>query len=382
VTATLDRVRIYAGLRTAHLERFPHMAPARVLYTGRRNDFDASLIDQSNPPERLSRLGVLRELLRRHHETVEINEPALVASWPFLLSQIAAVRLRALATRRRRSVIVTYCIGNADPAREAQVRWRLPPPVARVVTTVTLRLLVRGVDRMAFGTAGSAEAYARYVPTRRLRDRSRLFEALPSPCACLGSSGTSGSFGSSGSGQPADRDPTQVAFVGSLVPRKGVPETMAAWDALRSRRPDVALRIVGHGRLEPEVAAWAATRPEVSLEVDPPRARVHEVLRQSAVLVLLSQPQDGWREQIGLPILEGLSHGCEVVATSETGVADWLAAHGHAVVPPDSASELVADRLDEALRRGPTRRGSLSDLPRTDQRLAADRWLMTGVAAP
>jgi glycosyltransferase involved in cell wall biosynthesis len=109
---------------------------------------------------------------------------------------------------------------------------------------------------------------------------------------------------------------------------------------------------------------------------------VHEVLRQSAVLVLLSQPIGGWREQIGLPILEGLSHGCEVVATSETGVADWLAARGHAVVPPGAGPEVVADRLDEALRRAPTRRGSLSDLPRTDQRLAADRWLMTGPAAP
>jgi glycosyltransferase involved in cell wall biosynthesis len=361
VTATLDRVRVYAGLRTAHLERFPHMARARVLYTDRRNDFDAALIDPSNPPERRSRLGVLRELLSRHHETVEINEPALVASWPFLLAQIAAVRLRALADRRR-SLIVTYCIGNADPTHEAQARWHLPSPVARPLTTVVLRLLVRGIDRLAFGTAGSAEAYARYVPARRLQGRSRLFEALPSPCDCPDSA----------------RDPTQVAFVGSLVPRKGVTETMAAWDALRTRRPDATLRIVGHGRLEQAVAAWAADRPEVSLEIDPPRARVHEVLRQSAVLVLLSQPVGGWREQIGLPILEGLSHGCEVVTTSETGVADWLAAHGHAVVPPDSGPELVADRLDEALRRAPTRKGSLTDLPRTDQRLVADRWLMTG----
>jgi glycosyltransferase involved in cell wall biosynthesis len=358
-----ERVRVYSGLRTAHLERFAHMVPARVLYTDRRNDFDASLIDPASPPERLSRLGVLRELLRRHHETVEINEPALVASWPFLLAQVAAVRLRALATRRR-TAIVTYCIGNADPAVEAQARWRLPPRVAHVLTTVTLRLLVRGLDRMAFGTAGSAEAYERYVPARVLRDRSRLFQALPSPCDCPDSA----------------TDQRQVAFVGSLVPRKGVPETMAAWDALRSRRPDATLRIVGHGRLEPEVTAWAATRPEVSLEIDPPRARVHEVLRQSAVLVLLSQSIAGWREQIGLPILEGLSHGCEVVATSETGLADWLAAHGHAIVPPGSAPELVADRLDEALRRAPTRRGSISDLPRTDQRLAADRWLMTGEA--
>lgn len=363
MTGVLETVRVYSGLRTAHLERFPDMVPARVLYTSRRDDFDTSLIDPANPPERLSQLGVLRELLRRHHDTVEINEPALVECWPSLLAQIAAVRLRGLAARRR-TAVVTYCIGNADPALEVRARWRLPLPLARLVTAVVFRLLVRGTDRMAFGTAGAAEAYARYVPPRRLEARSRLFEALPSPCPCP---------------EPASpRNPAQVVFVGSLVPRKGVAETLAAWDALRSRRPDATLRIVGHGRLEPTVAAWAATRAEVTFEVDPPRARVHEVLRQSAVLVLLSQPHGHWREQIGLPILEGLSHGCEIVTTTETGVAGWLDGHGHAVVPPDSPPEVVADRLDEALRRAGTRRGSVSDLPATDQRMVADRWLMTG----
>ncbi|HEY8524539.1 MAG TPA: glycosyltransferase [Acidimicrobiales bacterium] len=358
------RVRVYAGLRTAHLERFPAMVPARVLYTSRRADFDRSLVDPDHPPERRGRLGVLRELAGRRHDVVEVNEPALVERWPDLLAQVAAVRLQGLVTRRRPAV-VAYAIGNADPALEAAARWRLPAPVARAVTAAVYRLLVRGTDRLAFGTAGAYEAYARYVPERHLAARSRLFEALPSPCDC----------------PDAERDPTRVAFVGSLVPRKGVAETLAAWDALRARRPDATFHVVGHGRLEDAVAAWAAARPEVTFEVDPPRARVHEVLRRSAVLVLLSQPHGHWREQIGLPILEGLSHGCEIVTTSETGIAGWLAAHGHAVLPPDAPAEAVADRIDEALRRARTRRGSLSDLPVTDQRIAADRWLMTGADA-
>jgi glycosyltransferase involved in cell wall biosynthesis len=367
VTVSATRIRVYAGLRSAHLERFGHMTPARVLYTSHRDDFDESLIDPANPPERVGRLAVLRELLRRHHDVVEINEPALVGSWGFLLAQVAAARLRALVDRRP-TAVVTYCIGNADPAAEVRARWRLPAPAARVAATVTYRLLVRGMDRMAFGTAGSAEAYRRYVDPGRLRTETRLFEALPSPCPCLESGDA--------------RNPAQVLFVGSLVARKGVGETLAAWDVLQSRRPEATFRIIGRGRLEPEVRAWAATRPEVDLEVDPPRARVHEALRQSAVLVLLSQPQGHWREQIGLPILEGLSHGCEIVTTSETGLAAWLAGHGHAVVAPDSAADQVAGHLDAALHRAPARRGSLRDLPRTDARIAADRWLMTGAADP
>jgi glycosyltransferase involved in cell wall biosynthesis len=354
-------VRVYAGLRTVHLERFPHMAPARVLYTSRRTDFDASLVDPANPPHQLSRFGVVRELLRQRYETVEINEPATVDAWPFLLAQIAAVRLRDLVTRRR-TTIVTYCIGNADPAVELRARWKVPKPAALLLTKVMMNLLVRGIDRIAFGTSGSAEMYRSYVGSDVLQGRSRLFEALPAPCSCL---------------DAVDRrDANQVVFVGSLIPRKGVPEMMAAWDAFRARRGDASLRIVGHGRLEATVAAWAADQPDVTFEVDPPRARVHEVLRQSSVLVLLSQPHTYWREQIGLPILEGLSHGCEIITTSETGLADWLARHGHTVVPPDSAPDLVAAHLDEALQRARHRAGSLDDLPHDDQRLVADWWLM------
>jgi glycosyltransferase involved in cell wall biosynthesis len=365
VTAVPERVRVYEGLRTVHLERFPRMAPARVLYTSRRPDFDTSLVDPANPPHHLSRFGVVRELLRQRYETVEINEPATVEAWPFLLAQIAAVRLRDLATRRR-SRIVTYCIGNADPALELRARWKVPKPAGSLLTTMTMRLLVRGIDRLAFGTSGSAEMYRSYVGSDLLQGRSRHFEALPAPCSCLDASD--------------DRNANQVAFVGSLIPRKGVPETMAAWDVFRTRRSDATLRIVGHGRLEATVAAWASDRPDVTCEVDPPRARVHEVLRQSAVLVLLSQPHTYWREQIGLPILEGLSHGCEIVTTSETGLADWLVRHGHAIVPADCAADLVASRLDEALQRARHREGSLNDLPCADQRLVADCWLMGGDA--
>jgi glycosyltransferase involved in cell wall biosynthesis len=81
--------------------------------------------------------------------------------------------------------------------------------------------------------------------------------------------------------------------------------------------------VIGAGRLLPEVRAWADGRDDVDLEIDPPRARVHEAMRESSVLVLLSQPHGHWREQVGLPIVEGLAHGCEVVTTSETGLASW-----------------------------------------------------------
>ena len=107
--------------------------------------------------------------------------------------------------------------------------------------------------------------------------------------------------------------------------------------------------------------------------LDPPREQIHRALRENSVLVLLPQ-----KEQLGLPILEALSHGCEVVTNSETGLAAWLAAHGHGVLPPDSSAEAVADAIAMALDRAALREGSLKDLPTTDQRIEADRWLATG----
>jgi glycosyltransferase involved in cell wall biosynthesis len=357
-------VRVYGSLRTAHLERLGRMVPARMLYTGNRDDFDLGAVDLAEPPIRLSRAGVLRELLRTHHPVVELNEPAMVDRWAFLLAQVAAVRLRSLVARRR-TVITSYCIGNADPVLEIQQRWRIAPPAGRLLARVMMSLLVSLTDRLAFGTDGAVQMYERYVGPDRLRRRARLFEALPSPCPCLAEADQT-------------RDPHQLVFVGSFVERKGVPEVLAAWDGVRARVPDATFVMMGKGRLTDHVLAWAADRPEVSVRVDPPRDAIHRVLRSSGALVMLSQPHRYWREQIGLPLLEGLGHGCEVVTTTETGLAAWLGRHGHGVVPPDASTRDMTEAVVAALERAGQHRDVLGDLPRADQRIVADRWMMTG----
>jgi glycosyltransferase involved in cell wall biosynthesis len=54
----------------------------------------------------------------------------------------------------------------------------------------------------------------------------------------------------------------------------------------------------------------------------------------------------GWREQIGLPLVEGLAHGCRVVTTTETGLAEDL--RGHPLVTLTTPGDATA--LAEALR--------------------------------
>jgi glycosyltransferase involved in cell wall biosynthesis len=357
-------VRVYGNLRTAHLERFRAMEPADVLYTGTRRDFDESLIDPAHPPVRLSGRDVLRRLASSPYAVVEVNEPAMVNRWGFLLALVATIRIAGVLHRRRTS-IVTYCIANADPADELRERWRIPTAVGRVLARAVMSLLVEATDRVAFGTSGSEDLYRGFVGTTRLAGRARLFEGLPSPCGC-------------GDGEHDEHADDRLLFVGGFVERKGVRQAMQAWDSARTRCPSATFVVVGHGPLEHEVKAWASERPEVTVIVDPPRPEVHAQLRRAGVLILLSQPHRHWREQIGLPILEGLSHGCEIVATTETGLAGWLVDHGHSVVAPDAPPDEVGDQIVAAFGRARERSGSLDDLPSVDQRIAADRWMITG----
>jgi glycosyltransferase involved in cell wall biosynthesis len=89
--------------------------------------------------------------------------------------------------------------------------------------------------------------------------------------------------------------------------------------------------------------------------------------------VLPSQPSATWREQVGLPIVEGLSYGCTIVTTTETGLAGWLSEHGHRVVAADADDGELAAAVAAALLN-PVE-DVVASLPDHDGRLAADAWM-------
>jgi len=350
---------VYGSVRSAHLERFRTMTPAVVLHLNRRYDFDPALAVGPSPVRQLGRVATLAHLVRTPYDQVELNEPLMVHRWGSVAAQVAALRLRGTVTRHR-PVIGAYCIDLTDPAERLTLDRHVPAPLARWWSRRVLRFIVGGMDRLAFGTEGSHRLLAAYVDAGVLESRTRMFPAVPQPCDC-----------------PADgvRDAATVLFVGAFKERKGIRQLMAAWEALPAGS-GLRLRLLGKGELLPEVETWAATRSEVEVVVDPPRDDIHASLRAAHVLVLLSQRSGWWREQVGLPILEGLSHGCEVVTTDETGIADWLRDHGHRVVPAGAAPGEVADAIRSAASAGRTAEEVCATLPRTDARIDADRWLL------
>lgn len=350
-----SRVRIYESVRSAHLERAHRLEPAAIVYRRRRYDFDEALT-RGLELRRTSPLGVARLMATSRPREVEINEP--MSDGPlFTALALLGLDLRRLLGRGP-AVVTTYAIANLDPVvilrRFSGPRTRLRLALYRVLS----RFIWRRVDRIVYGTDAARELYHEAFPQRpQLAETTVTALPVARPVA-----------------DSAKRDGT-VVFLGALVERKGFPLLLAAWPLVHERRPDATLTIVGKGALRELAAAAAAADPSIELLVDPPRERIFAVLDSSCSLVLPSQPMRAWREQVGLPIVEGLSSGCSIVTTTETGLAEWLAEHGHAVLPPDADAAALAAAIVAQLDARRPASSILADLPDVDGRLAADRWL-------
>ena len=363
------RARLYRTLRSAYLERAHLLPEATILFRFKRYDFQESLIEGLD----VVQAGPVRAawlLARSKVITLEINEPLMLSSvWGSTLA-IIALRARALVGGPR-ATIVSYAMENANPmlrpvGEEGHLR--------RFATSHLSRFVWRHTDRIAFGTdaaritsgtAFGAEA-AKTAPRstrRRLKTgmATTVIPALPAPCTCPADSGSGG---------------PSVVFLGALVARKGFLDVLEAWPSVTARIPAARLTIIGKGALEDRARQASEQDPTIELIIDPPRREIHGHLRCASVLALPSQPTAIWREQIGLPIVEGLAHGCNIVTTSETGLAAWLTEHGHDVVAPGVGAPVLADALVHALqKRAGDGTAAVAALPIVDGRLAADAWM-------
>lgn len=348
-----DRVRLYHSVRTAHLERARSLTAARIVYRSRRYDFDESLatgldLVQASP------LRTAAMLLVEDVRQLEINEPLMRNGLWTSAVALAAVALRDLLTRRRTSV-VTYAIENDDPfgRPEPTIRRRL----RRTLELALAHAVHRRVDRIAFGTDGARRVYEHRF-RRGARTTATTIPALPEARSGL-----------------LERRAGSVVFLGGLIERKGVARLLDAWPAVRDAVPEATLTVLGKGPLEPLVLGAAAVDPTIEVVVDPARDRIFEVLDRVSVVVLPSVRTPRWREQVGLPIVEGLSSGCVIVTTTETGLAAWLRDQGHQVVDPDAEPTVLAAAIRAALADPRSAADVISVLPDRDGRLAADDWL-------
>lgn len=320
------------SLRSSHLERLAGVRGFRLVASGRHPDCDDALLAAATFPVLLAGLAELEDSLREDPPAVlEITEPLWVAEWG------ASLRLADAAPDAR---LVTYAIEVLEAER--------PPPADRL-------------SAVAFGSDAAGAAYAVSYPgaawstTVRQERRGRCalcFGGDPQPA-----------------GEPVLAEP-EVLFAAEFSERKAIDLLQAAWDEVRP--PGWRLRLLGWGPRTAQVLGWAADRPDVEVVVQAGRQVVHDAMRRAALVVLPSRRVPGWREQIGLSLVEGLAHGCSLLTSDETGLAAGLRAAGHTVVAAGDPAAL-ADGLRVALAGAPTRK-RLPD-PAADSRRQVQRWL-------
>ena len=355
------RVRVYETLRTAHLERAHDFVPASIVYLRRNYDFDDSLLAGLD----VHHCGSLRALaalvVRSDVREMEVNEPLMLSALKLSLTAALASRLGGLL-RGRRTRVVTYALANSDPFADATRRLRSRH--RRIAFRLATRVLVLLLDRIAYGSSSAEQQYAALARRRGAALEGRLIPALPTTCPTCADPGHE---------TASATRPHQVLFLGAFDHRKGLAQLLDAWADVAARRPDLTLRVLGKGPLQGLVEDVVRDRSDVSLAVDPSRTEIHAALQASRTLVLLSQPSSTWREQIGLPIVEGLAHGCEIVATDQTGLADWLREHGHQVLPARATRHQIVEAVVTSGDRPAA--DVVAPLPARDGREEADAWL-------
>ena len=359
-TGAEDRnvVQLYEVARTAHLERITGADGVTLLYREKRYDFDERVADGVRI-EHAGLLGTVWYAATHPVDLVEVNEPLVVRASLRSLLFIGTARIRAFLTRRRRPTVVAYAIANVPTSTlranlpwKARVKFELQRPLSRLVA--------RRIDRIAFGTSDAEAVYRREFGSAR-RGAARLVEALPVAVDL-------------GDGADAVRPPA-ILFLGDLSARKGFPDVAAAWPHVRDAVVNARFVIVGRGDGVAQAQALSDADPRVEFFVAPPREVILDQLTRAKVLVLPSRRRPLWKEQIGLPLVEGLAHGCVVVTTDESGIADWLSAHGHRVVPEAEVTDRLAEAMIDALNLAVTPADVQRTLPERDGRTVAREWL-------
>jgi glycosyltransferase involved in cell wall biosynthesis len=147
---------------------------------------------------------------------------------------------------------------------------------------------------------------------------------------------------------PSNRE-NAVLFAGRLEEAKGVRVLMSAWDRYLQQpgSPGLKLIIAGTGILQPEVAAWAATRPSVHLTGQVTADECTDLMAKSRAVILPS----AWAEPFGLVAVEAMAAGSPCIAAAH-GALPELVTHGvdGTLVAPNDPHALAAAIADVQAR--------------------------------
>jgi glycosyltransferase involved in cell wall biosynthesis len=334
----VQSLRIVPNLRSSVVEEMP---PAQLLlFTSRIGDSDDALLAGNRAVRPFSWRRLLRALRDPELELVEVAEPLWLGEWVRAVRYVLLLKLLRPALPRRRPVAVaTYAIENLDARERLSFRSLDHRPwagaVARRLTTAAVGASLLLLDVVVFGTSGACENYRGAFGWALRRTRWAVLPPRLDACTVCGPvTGT-------------HRDP-RVLYLGTPSGRKGFDVLMTAWETAGAADRGWQLLVADpRGSEAPDVP------PGVSIRTGLSRETVHELLATSAAVAMPSVRRPRWREQIGLPLVEGLTHGCRVLTTTETGLADDLRDHPLVTLTTPGDPESLAEGLRRVMAAAP-----------------------------
>ncbi|HEY2190737.1 MAG TPA: glycosyltransferase [Actinomycetospora sp.] len=358
----MQSLRIVPNLRSSVVEEMP---PGQlVLFTSRIADSDAALLE-GNPAVRSFSWAALVTAMRDPGlELMEVAEPLWLGEWVRAVRYIVLVKLlRRVLPGRGRVTVATYAIDNLDARARLAIRslrsWPVPDAVARRLATAVVGTSLLLLDVVVFGTSGACENYRRAFGPALRRTRYTVLPPRLDMCTVCGP----------GAGDGGPREPVML-FLGTPSERKGFDILTTAWQTAGAAERGWRLVVADpRGDAAPDLPAGVEIRTGLT------RRTVHDLLRSGAAVVMPSVRLPGWREQIGLPLVEGLAHGCRVVTTTETGLAEDLREHPLVTLTTPGDPVDLARGLRRAMEQN-----TPEEVPRRPGYSKRDvvRWWLTG----
>ncbi len=169
-------------------------------------------------------------------------------------------------------------------------------------------------------------------------------------------------------------DPPRFLFVGREFARKGGPEVLRAWPAVRAQYPNAELQIVGPREIEETLPAGVTLAGRIHRDTPEGRDAYLEMYRRATAFVMPSL-----YESFGIVFLEAMAHGLGCVAANRCAMPEIVedGVTGRAVDPtdPDALAGALIELADPdtARRMGYAARRRL--LERFTWPVVADRIL-------
>jgi phosphatidyl-myo-inositol alpha-mannosyltransferase len=145
----------------------------------------------------------------------------------------------------------------------------------------------------------------------------------------------------------APRKRLRVLFVGAMVPRKGLPCLLRAFERLAARRGDVELVVVGDGPALPAMRRLVPGEARALVRFAGSVSRTR-LARYYATSDIFCAPGLG-RESFGMVLLEAMAAGLPVVASDIEGFRNVLTHGQEGLLVPPNQPEVLARTLEELL---------------------------------